>query len=325
MKSITALFATPILVLVVAIAGHRQYGDQNYPQQASYSLVAAAAAQQPGPLPNPDPPPAPIPPKVDTTPSVEPEPQIFTITTDEARFPATLETIYGETVRCVRFKTGNVPSFSVNGAGDRPVKWVTLPPSKNFRQHDVDGRIGHEATFGSPIAVNTAIFASVASEDGADSYSDVILVIAEDGITPTPTPPGPTPPGPTPPGPTPGPTPDGTAPINKPGLYVLIVFETEKIQDLTEDQQTIIGSTKLRAFLNSNCATAEDKKPAYKIMDEGQILGDDSVLAVWKTAAELKPELGARIIISNGKTGTIDKLPAGVDETIALVTKYKLQ
>ncbi len=321
MKSLATLIAAPVLVFAAAIAGHYNYGD------GSNVTLSTATAQNVNPLPSPDPP-APLP----TPPAPEPvkdvEPQIFTITTDEERFPSTAETVNGQTVRCVRYKTGDVPVFGVQGAGDRKVDWLALPPSPNFRKHDVEGRIGHEATIGSRISVNTAVFASVASEDGKTSHSDVILVIAE-GFTPAPGPiPGPTPgPGPTPdpgPGPTPDPSPNpNPSPISKPGLHVAIYYETEKVQDLTEDQQVIIDSAKLRSYLNSKCAKDETGKPAWKIGDGGTVFSDDGALAVYKQMAAVKSELVARIVICNGARWTVEALPANVDAVVALIKNYE--
>lgn len=117
------------------------------------------------------------------------------------------------------------------------------------------------------------------------------------------------------PGPVP-PQPDGDAPIKEPGLRVLITYESQlPVPKWLQDADW-------RTMLNTLCVTGPDgKTKEWRVVDK-----DSPSVAnagVWPAALEkMKGKEVPAILISNGKTGTITKLPESKDEAIALVKKY---
>ncbi len=120
------------------------------------------------------------------------------------------------------------------------------------------------------------------------------------------------------------PTPD-PPPIPDAGFRVLIVEETAERGKLTRDQQTILTSTEVRAYLNSHCAKGPDgKTPEFRIFDKDTDVSHES--AVWQKAmADAKATPGFVVpwlIVSDGKKGSDGPLPANVADMLAELKKY---
>lgn len=133
-------------------------------------------------------------------------------------------------------------------------------------------------------------------------------------IPPTPpTPPVP----PVPPVPPTPPTPP--APIPDAGLHVLIKFETADLSKYPPAQALILTAQPVRDYLASKCAK-DGSTPAYRIYDKDV---DTTAEAPWLKAAMQIPAASLPwIVISDGKTGVSQPLPATVDDTLALLKKY---
>lgn len=132
------------------------------------------------------------------------------------------------------------------------------------------------------------------------------------GVLPSPGPgPGPTP-GPTPP---PEPQPDGEAPIKEPGLRVLISYESQN------GYPPWMSNKAFTDFLTSVCVAGPRGQKEWRMIDPDSPVASNA--GVWPAAvAKMKDKKEPSILISNGKTGTIEKLPETMAETIALIKKY---
>lgn len=125
-------------------------------------------------------------------------------------------------------------------------------------------------------------------------------------------PPGP---GPLPPDPKPSVNP---FPGSPPGLRVLIIYDQTKV--LPKEIQPILTSTKLRSFLDANCAK-QGGWPEYRFFDKSTPLGNES--ALWQGAfAKCKDKPLPTLAIGNGPSGFEGLLPDSVDGVIAAVQKY---
>lgn len=130
------------------------------------------------------------------------------------------------------------------------------------------------------------------------------------GVLPSPPGPGPTP-EPTPP----EPQPDGEAPIKEPGLRVLIAYESQK------GYPPWMSDKDFTDFLTSVCVVGPKGQKEWRMIDPDAPVASNS--GVWPAAvAKMREKKEPSILISNGKTGTIEKLPATKAETIALIKKY---
>ncbi len=125
--------------------------------------------------------------------------------------------------------------------------------------------------------------------------------------------PGPTPPGPQPP--PPGPKPDGEAPIKEPGFRVLITYESQL------PVPRWLNDADFRALLNTVCVAGANGVKEWRIVDKDS----PSVVnaGVWPGAMEkVKGKPVPCILISTGRIGTIQDLPAEKADAIALIKKY---
>lgn len=140
-----------------------------------------------------------------------------------------------------------------------------------------------------------------------------IVVIAEDGVEPTPVP---VPPGPNPPGPTP---PKPVDPIPVTGLRVLIIEETDD-----PEQRAEVGADMV-AWLDENTVkSADGKKTGWRLWDMN--LASTPEWSAFKAEWEKAKSAGAKgpyVIISNGKTGYSGVWPAEYSAQLELVNKYK--
>lgn len=115
------------------------------------------------------------------------------------------------------------------------------------------------------------------------------------------------------------------APIDLPGLRVLMVVESEMIPSYPKTQMDALFSEKLRLYLNEKCVKNKgevpDLAPEWRIMDVDTKFEDTCDLA-WCKALKRPMESLPWIIISNGQTGYEGPLPQTLDQIIKLVEKY---
>jgi len=146
-------------------------------------------------------------------------------------------------------------------------------------------------------------------------FAKKTIVVEVQGISP-PTPPGPQP---VPPGPTPGPTPPrpSVAPIDGPGLRVLMIVESGSPLDL--QTQDVLYGRKVRDYLTANCIKI-DSVPDWRIVDpDTQYTDREQRFA----KALQRPRTSVPwLIISNGQTGYEGPFPGGPDATLALIQSF---
>jgi len=127
-------------------------------------------------------------------------------------------------------------------------------------------------------------------------------------------------PGPNPPVPPVPPLPP--APIPEPGFRVLIVLKTDDLSKLPPAQAIAIQSKDVTDYLNSKCAVGTDgKQKEWRIWDSTTDPTGESPIwqaAFKRTAGKSLPW----ILISNGKTGTEEVLPADTASLLTLLKKY---
>jgi hypothetical protein len=121
------------------------------------------------------------------------------------------------------------------------------------------------------------------------------------------------------------PTPVDPPPIPDAGFRVLVIEETAERGKLPRDQQTILTSTEVRAYLNAKCAKGPDgKTPEFRFFDKDTDVSHES--KVWQEAmAKAKATPGFVVpwlIVSDGKKGSDGPLPANVAEMLAELKKY---
>lgn len=152
-------------------------------------------------------------------------------------------------------------------------------------------------------------FVAVGSLNDEHARAAFTIVV---GDSPTPAPP-------VPPGPQPDPTPT-PAPIPVDGLRVLIVYETSQMSALSDAQRAILQGKRFRDFVETACVKV-GKEPERRFWDKDVNTTNESKL--WQDAMKRSRQSIPWIVVSNGKTGFEGPLPATVDETIALISKYK--
>lgn len=140
------------------------------------------------------------------------------------------------------------------------------------------------------------------------------LTVTGDAPPPIPVPPIPVPPTPVPP-PIPVPPPQPPAPIPAAGLHVLIVYDEASKGSLSPEQTAILATDTIRDYVNGKTQGGlrvwrSSVNPA----------GDDKL---WQDAfARTKGKELPWIVVSNGKTGTEQKLPANIDGVMTLLKTY---
>lgn len=124
----------------------------------------------------------------------------------------------------------------------------------------------------------------------------------------------------------PDPPPPTEAPWESPGLTVMILRESKTQSALPATQRVIFTSPDLHNWLTTNTVKLPDNNPGYRIADD-DLTDLSNVPPVLRNAyaaikARMTPDVPT-IGISNGKTGIIAPLPSDVEQTIALLEKYK--
>lgn len=142
------------------------------------------------------------------------------------------------------------------------------------------------------------------------------------GALPVPIPPAPVEP-PTPPAPVVPP-----APFPAAGLTVVIIEETEQRSKLPADQLAILTSPKVTAWAKEHCQKLGTQS-ALRVLDADLAMDASSPKDLIEGLAAAKRDVqkaGGKlpwIVISNGVGGASQALPATVDETLALLDKFK--
>lgn len=116
--------------------------------------------------------------------------------------------------------------------------------------------------------------------------------------------------------------PSGDAPIDKLGLRVLIVVESEDLALMPESQREILFGMRTRLWLNDNCAKAEDGQPEWRVLDQNTEFPEQCDEVWCKALSRDRSEI-PWVVISNGKTGFEGALPNNIDDFIKLVEQYK--
>lgn len=143
-------------------------------------------------------------------------------------------------------------------------------------------------------------------------------VVVSGGVVP------PVPPKPIDPPVPPGPKPDDNPPIPNEGFRVMIVYENNpktEAERMTKEQQAILGSPSIRAYLDSKCPKGQDgKTPEWRLFEQHDDLSNET--NVWKLAMQMPRQSLPWIVISDGKTGFSGPLPKTEAETLALLKTY---
>jgi hypothetical protein len=111
--------------------------------------------------------------------------------------------------------------------------------------------------------------------------------------------------------------PPDVVPVPTTTLHVLIVEEMDSRGELPASQVSIFTSTDLRKWLTEN-------KAQWRIFDRD--VPQEQLADVWKSGLKKVSESGLQlpvVLVSNGAKGTIEKLPASVDELKTLLEKYR--
>jgi len=120
------------------------------------------------------------------------------------------------------------------------------------------------------------------------------------------------------PGPSPEPEPDPTpvpdAPIDAPGMHILVVFETAPTdaEQMTPAQANMLNSVTTREYLTSIAPGN------WRLLDKDTYYSDSE--NIWGKAIKRPRTEIPWLIISNGKTGYEGPLPKTFDELKALIT-----
>lgn len=113
-------------------------------------------------------------------------------------------------------------------------------------------------------------------------------------------------------------------PITDAGFRVLIVYENnpaDPLSIISKEQQGALGSLKVREYLDRKCVKGKDgKTPEWRIFDKDQSMTGET--KVWQDAMKLPRNVIPWIVISDGKAGTSQPLPATETELLALLKKY---
>lgn len=165
-----------------------------------------------------------------------------------------------------------------------------------------------------------ALIQALGVVDGEAVELAFILVDANNGPRPPPDPPIPTPPQPDPQPPTPNVDPPKPAT----GLRVLFLYEDEK--SLPAQQELVINSTKIRAYLNEHCAKDSQGHPEYRVWDKSSIVssGVAKESAVWQQLwKDIQPKLKdePQLIVVTDQAAVVYSLPQNVDATMSILTK----
>jgi hypothetical protein len=86
-------------------------------------------------------------------------------------------------------------------------------------------------------------------------------------------------------------------------------------------QKLILTSLDLRDYLNSRCVKESDGTAGFRFFDPDVQFAQE--LSHWQTVMKRARDDLPWIVVSNGKTGTEQKLPETVEDTLALIKRYE--
>ena len=118
------------------------------------------------------------------------------------------------------------------------------------------------------------------------------------------------------------------APFPASGLTVVIIEETSQRSQLNPDQLAVLTSPKIVAWAKDHCQKI-GSQPAFRVLDADLTMDATSPKDLIEGLAAAKRDVqkaGGKlpwIVISNGAGGASQPLPANVDETLALLDKFK--
>lgn len=123
------------------------------------------------------------------------------------------------------------------------------------------------------------------------------------------------------PPPAPAPTPVSLAPIPASGLHVLIIFDPLTTSTLTESQRAVIYGQDVRDYLRAKCPKNElNGNRGWQIWPSNT--DPSGAPKLWADAFGRTRASNNWIIVSNGVTGTEEKLPADPEAALSLLKKY---
>jgi hypothetical protein len=102
-------------------------------------------------------------------------------------------------------------------------------------------------------------------------------------------------------------------PIDRDGLSVLVLYESEAVSRLPKEQAAVITGT---AWMQA----VKDAGGDYRVFDDDAEFNEPN--GPWEAAMKKPSELLPRVIISNGRTGEVLPLPADNAAMLALVKKW---
>lgn len=112
------------------------------------------------------------------------------------------------------------------------------------------------------------------------------------------------------------------APVQEPGLRVMIIYESQQLSIMPMAQRELLFSANVRAWLTTNCARINNR-PEWRFVDQNQpsVVDTPPMKAMFERPRMSVPWL----IISNGtkNTGFEGILPASSDEMLRLLEIYK--
>ena len=200
----------------------------------------------------------------------------------------------------VKAKVGRLLKVEATASDPKVIRWLNVHDDLDV----IESETGRYATV---LAVKPGRYKIALYSDagGPPSYS---VIVAEGEAPKPPTPDPPTPPDPKPPVPT-GAT------------RVLIVFETSETPKMPDAQRAIIYGMPFRGILRDRTDKAGPDGRGWNIWDKDT---DASAAAPFWQAALKRPRASVPFIhVFKGDTIAYEgPLPATVDETTALITKY---
>ena len=183
-------------------------------------------------------------------------------------------------------------------------RWLPLyganPLSEDFYAVDTDGQ---KLYFAVPVKPNTVyVFVLSVAQADQSALQHHLVMVGEPGPNPDPDP---------------DPNPD---PIPVTGLHVLVVYESEDLDNITPWQAAIFTSKPVRDYLNSHCVNT-DGGPQWRFLDKDVDVKD--MTADWQAVfARAKGKELPWIIVASEKKSFEGKLPADATATLALLKQY---
>lgn len=111
----------------------------------------------------------------------------------------------------------------------------------------------------------------------------------------------------------------GKSPIADPGLRVLITYPEATRDTLPAGQRAILDNSELRGWLDAHCVKTGGV-PEWRIAPDNEIFGADQ--PIWQKLMALARGKGAWLLVSTGKSGVNEPLPADLSALQAILNRY---